>query len=210
MNARVNELLEDLRQEVALVKHLIDEVTHLNDMRRAHLKATAKLEAAQNAQREYFQQSRLPLTPENIAFLNSTWQGQHYQQNIVASTQNIELINTHVSHLQDERNFRMKPLNDLVDHVSVPNGKINTDYIGALLNTARVLNPEGSILDRLKMIGNIIVNIITLRFQEISVDYAAQKKRNQLRTSVSGLFHSRQLKELPAAIEQAKNVLLIR
>lgn len=201
MNARLNDLIEDLRREAAAVQHLIEEVIHLDGIKQVKLNSEEGLRKAKLEQQSYYQQSKLPLTQENLAFLDSTWQGQQHVKKIAAIRQNIESNINHDARLQHEREFRMRPLNDLLTHVSDHQSTINTNYIGALLNTARVINPEGSIRDRLKMIGSIIKSIVTLRFYEISDTWQTQSKRNKVRSSINGLFKSREIRNV--ALDEA-------
>lgn len=198
MNARRKDLLiEQLRREVTAIQHIIEEVIHLDGMQRALHNAESKLETAKLNQQQFYRDCNIPFTIPNQNFLNDTQEGRFHQANILAISRDIESINSNIQKLERDRAVRMKPLNDLIEHVTTPDVKINEKYVGALLNTASVLNPEGSILDRIKSIGNIIKSILTFRCSEISDIHTTQQKRNTLRNSISTFFSMKDMNALP-------------
>lgn len=201
MNTRTRDrLIEQLRREVAAVQHLIEEVIHLDGMQRALHNAEEKLETVKREQQNFYRECNIPFTIANHEFLDDTQQGKSFQSRIHSITHDVASIRMNVQKLERERDVRMKPLNDLIEHVTTPDTKINEKYVGALLQTARVLNPEGSILDRIKAIGSIIKSILTLRCYEISDIHTTQQKRNTLRSSISCLFKSREMKMMPDSV----------
>lgn len=202
MNTRKRDLLiEQLRREVAAIQHIIEEVIHLDGMQRALHNAESKFEIAKQNQQKFYRDCNIPFTISNQNFLNNdTQQGRFHQAHIQAITRDIDSIRGNIQKLERERDVRMKPLNDLIEHVTTPDTKVNEKYVSALLNTARVLNPEGSILDRIKCIGNIIKSILTLRCYEISDIHTTQQKHNTLRHTITTFFRAKDMKELPANI----------
>lgn len=190
MDARRNvNPVDELRNQIDAVAVLIEKIIHLDAMRAAQNNARKKLSDIQQAQREYYESSKLPPTPQNLQFLNSTEQGKEYQQKILNTLHDINSIEANINDLDAEKTIRIKPLNDLWDHVTNPRTSLNVPYINTLLSNAKALNPEGSIGDIIKTIGEVIKNIITLRCYEVGAICKAQTTKNSLRTTISGLFH---------------------
>lgn len=190
MDARNNgNPVDELRSQIDAAAMLIEKVIHLDAMRAALINARKKQADIQQDQREFYESSKLPFTPQNLQFLNKTEQGKAYQQKILTITRDINSIEQNILNLAEEKAIRIKPLNDLWEHVTNSRTGINVPYINTLLNNAKTLNPEGSIGDIIKTIGEVIKSIITLRCYEVGAICQAQTTKNSLRASLAGLFH---------------------
>lgn len=180
--------VDALKIQIDAAALLIEKVIHLDAMRTALNNSKKKLINAQREQREYYDSSQLPPTPQNLQFLNATEQGKEHQCKIRNILKDINSIEQNIICLAEEKAIRVKPLNDLWEHVTNPRSNLNVPYINTLLNNAKALNPEGSICDIIKTIGEIIKNIITLRYYEVGAIYKSQTTRNSLRTTLSSIF----------------------
>lgn len=189
MDARKKENpVDELRSQIDAAVVLIEKIIHLDAMRAALVNARKKLADIQQNQREFYENSKLPFTPQNLQFLNKTEQGKAYHQKILTITRDINSIEQNILNLAEEKAIRIKPLNDLWEHVTNSRTSINVQYISTLLNNAKALNPEGSIGDIIKTIGEVIKSIITLHCYEVGAICQAQTIKNSLRSSIAGLF----------------------
>jgi hypothetical protein len=180
---------EELKEKITLIERLIDEVIHLDAMNNAFLSARESLMNEQLKQQEFYKNSKISPTPQNIQFLNETIDGEGFQLNINLLKANVNALNNNIHKLYDDKFLRMKPLQDLWEHVTSERQNLNQKYVTTLLNNMKILNPEGSIHDVINMIGEIIRDIVTLRFYEIEGTIKAQQKKNSLRNRINNLFN---------------------
>jgi hypothetical protein len=222
MDINHGRLITELTAQLNTFSHLVEEVIHLNGMRKEKEIAEKKLARVLREQEDFYinffrAKQHLAITAaerlnfavkketdiatlegkalkeqkeflKNIAFLDSTMRGLALTGLIDVTTHDISVIKGKIASLEQERDYRLKPLNDLLALVSGPKAKINKNSINIFLDDAKQLNPEGGFLDRLRMIGEIIVKIVSLHFVDVSDIIATQQKRNQVRKGLLGLF----------------------
>ena len=194
MDNRKDTLAAQLEEQINTLSLLIEQVIHLDHMKIAHQKAMKRLDKVTIARQTFYEQDKIP----DIIFLNQTLQGKEIQKNIASITHDITNISNNIKQLTADHDKRMGPFNDLKRLVKTKNSHFTQQTINALLKQAKVLNPEGSLADKIKMIADIIKQIFTLHCAEIRGICYAQKKRNDVRTSIMSIFSKNHLRETPS------------
>lgn len=175
----------DLQEKLDQLQDLIDEVIGLKYLTVSLNKARKKLAAAENARIAFYTESKVP----DIIFLNSTMRGKELFESIKTARRNVNRLEFNIKILESERRTRLQPFRLLTSLVSSTNSPQHAATLIDHYHTqAKELNPEGSLADKIKMIFSIIKEIITLHFSEIPGIIAEQKKRNEVRVSVNGIF----------------------
>ncbi len=199
MNNRNREsLIAELRLQIDAAAHLIEEVIHLDAMRTAYTTTSTKLNRSMQDLQLYYASTNIP----DINFLKETLTARECQRKIDTAAAEMQTINANILKLEQQKKIRLRPLLELLDLVTNNHDNNDPKLINTLLAQAKALNPEGTLLDKINMIGEIIKKIFTFHFDEISDVRAIQAKRNTVNTSIRGLFQLHRqvvLAEEPAA-----------
>jgi hypothetical protein len=204
METRPNtRLVNTLQQELATISDLIDEVIHLEAMRAAQERAENALTHARLDQQQFYQSTKIA----DIQFLNETEQGKEHLKRIHEITHDLSSMQNNIQQLEHEKTIRMQPLHDLIDLLTSANKTVTKAHVHTLLDHAKSVNPEGSIRDKIKLIGTIILKLLTFHCYEIKDLWETQRKKNEIRSSIHGLFHSpaaEEHRQLEAELERQR------
>lgn len=201
-NRNYDFLLDELKHQVEATAHLIEEVLHLDAMRRAFTITENKMKRSEQELQLYYINSKIP----DIAFLQDTLTAREYQQKITTAANDMKSIAANISKLEQQKNIRLQPLHALLELVTHDHGNNDPKLIQTLLAQAKALNPEGTLLDKINMIAQIIKKIVTFHFDEIADVRATQAKRNTVNTSIHGLFHLHQQVVSAEEVEAGKQL----